>query len=388
MVKEQDESLLQRCANKNYKSLIALAQLTKDIFKKIEDTTIDKENQYIYNSASIEGNTLTLKHVSMVLEHPDVFNKNNWKPKEITKLRDAVNYPNINLLKIDVNEIIGLKDDLDYLQSILLKKEKKISEESLIAPAQLTKDIFKKIEDTRIDKENQYIYNSASIEGNTLTLKHVKITKLRDAVNYPNINLLKIDVNEIIGLKDALDYLQSILLKKEKEISEEVILKLHYHVLGRVNPKESGVYRRVQVTVGDYMCPHPRRVKSLMDKFYKWLNSDDARKLHPIKYAALAHFKLVSIHPFVDGNGRVSRLLMNLILMKKNYPLVIIHRSNRSEYYQAIRDANLGDISSFVRFIAEETEESLDFILSAISPGDRSGKYYTYCLRRDSAKKL
>jgi len=277
MVKEQDESLLQRCANKNYKSLIALAQLTKDIFKKIEDTTIDKENQYIYNSASIEGNTLTLKHVSMVLEHPDVFNKNNWKPKEITKLRDAV--------------------------------------------------------------------------------------------NYPNINLLKIDVNEIIGLKDALDYLQSILLKKEKKISEEVILKLHYHVLGRVNPKESGVYRRVQVTVGDYMCPHPRRVKSLMDKFYKWLNSDDARKLHPIKYAALAHFKLVSIHPFVDGNGRVSRLLMNLILMKKNYPLVIIHRSKRSQYYQAIIDANLGDISSFIRFIAHETEESLDFILSAISPG-------------------
>ncbi|XP_065557744.1 protein adenylyltransferase FICD-like [Artemia franciscana] len=277
MVKEQDEYLLQRCANKNYKSLIPPAQLTKDIFKKIEDATVDTDNHYIYNSASIEGNSFTLKEVRMVLEDPDIFNKNNWKPKEITKLRNAV--------------------------------------------------------------------------------------------NYSNIKLLKIDVNEIIGLKDALDYLRSILLKKEKKISEEVILKLHYHVLGRVNPKESGVYRRVRVTVGDHKCPHPRRVKSLMEKFYKWLNSDDARKLHPIKYAAMAHFKLVSIHPFVDGNGRVSRLLMNLILMKKNYPLVIIHRSKRSQYYQAIIDANLGDISSFIRFIAHETEESLDFILSAISPG-------------------
>jgi len=82
----------------------------------------------------------------------------------------------------------------------------------------------------------------------------------------------------------------------------------------------------------------------------------------------------VSIHPFVDGNGRVSRLLMNLILMKKNYPLVIIHRSKRRKYYQAIRDSDLGDISSFIRFIAQETEATLDFFLSAISPEARSGK--------------
>ena len=92
--------------------------------------------------------------------------------------------------------------------------------------------------------------------------------------------------------------------------------------------------RRTQVYVGDYIPPHPSHIELLMQKFIEWLNSPENRELHPIRFAALAHYKLVYIHPFVDGNGRTSRLLMNLILMQSGYPPVIIRKQDRLKYYQ------------------------------------------------------
>jgi Fic family protein len=104
-----------------------------------------------------------------------------------------------------------------------------------------------------------------------------------------------------------------------------------------------------------------------MTEFINWLNSTDARSLHPIKYAALAHFKLVSIHPFTDGNGRTSRLLMNLILMRAKYPLVIIDKEEKSPYFQALEIAQQGDVRPFIRFVAHSVEETLNVFLLAMS---------------------
>ena len=103
----------------------------------------------------------------------------------------------------------------------------------------------------------------------------------------------------------------------------------------------------------------------LMQRFVLWLNSPDNVALHPVRFAALAHYKLVYIHPFVDGNGRTSRLLMNLILMQSGYPPVIIRKQDRLQYYQALVTANEGDIRPFVRFIGECTERTLDAYISA-----------------------
>jgi len=215
-------------------------------------------------------------------------------------------------------------------------------------------------EKIRMMNERRDIFNKNNWEPK-------EIIQLENAANYPNSSLLKIDVDEIVGLRKAVDYLQSILLKKEAKITEDVILELHRRVLGRVNPEESGVYRSVQVTVGGHKPPDPEELESLMTEFFNWLNSDDAKRLHPIRYAAMAHFKLVSIHPFVDGNGRVSRLLMNLVLLLERYPIVIIKNSKKRQYFKAIRDGNPGDISPFIRFVAQEVEETLDFFLSAMS---------------------
>lgn len=85
------------------------------------------------------------------------------------------------------------------------------------------------------------------------------------------------------------------------------------------------------------------------------------------RYAALAHYKLVHIHPFADGNGRTSRLLMNMILMQAGYPPVIIHKQHRHKYYENLQIANTGDVRPFIRFIAECTEQTLDLFLWATS---------------------
>ncbi len=88
-----------------------------------------------------------------------------------------------------------------------------------------------------------------------------------------------------------------------------------------------------------------------MADFIEWLNSPETAALHPIESAALAHWKLVYIHPFYDGNGRTSRLLMNLVLLRAGYPPAIIRREDRHIYYQALKEANQGDMRPFIRFI-------------------------------------
>ncbi len=109
------------------------------------------------------------------------------------------------------------------------------------------------------------------------------------------------------------------------------------------------------------MPPPPDEVESLMEDFVKWLNSNQLlNELHPVQIAALAHYKFVYIHPFYDGNGRTSRILMNLILMKTGYPPVIIKKEERLDYYEYLEMANQGDIKPFIRFIVRCTTRTLE----------------------------
>lgn len=135
---------------------------------------------------------------------------------------------------------------------------------------------------------------------------------------------------------------------------------------GHVEPEHAGKYRTHQVYVGNFVPPKPEDVPALMHDLVNWLNSQEAWSLHPIEYAAIAHYRLVYIHPFVDGNGRTSRLLMNLRLIQAGYPPVIIKVQDRFKYYDALELANGGDIRQFIRFVAKCTEKSLDGYLDSL----------------------
>ncbi|KAL0112398.1 hypothetical protein PUN28_012031 [Cardiocondyla obscurior] len=214
----------------------------------------------------------------------------------------------------------------------------------------------------------QHIYHTVGIEGNTMNLAQTRaIVETRIAVSGKSID----EHNEILGLDAAMKYINATLVNRVGSISMKDILEIHRRVLGHVDPVEGGQFRRTQVYVGGHIPPGPGDIHYLMEQFILWLNSEQAIRMHPVRYAALAHYKLVHIHPFTDGNGRTSRLLMNMILMQAGYPPVIIHKQHRHKYYEYLQLANAGDVRPFVRFIAECTEQTLDLFLWATSEFSR-----------------
>ncbi|XP_076637376.1 FIC domain protein adenylyltransferase [Colletes latitarsis] len=214
----------------------------------------------------------------------------------------------------------------------------------------------------------QHIYHTVGIEGNTMNLAQTRaIVETRTAVGGKSID----EHNEILGLDAAMKYINATLVNRVGSISIKDILEIHKRVLGHVDPVQGGQFRRTQVYVGGHVPPGPGDIHYLMEEFAMWLNSESAIRMHPVRYAALAHYKLVHIHPFSDGNGRTSRLLMNMILMQAGYPPVIVHKQHRHTYYENLQIANTRDIRPFVRFIAECTEQTLDLFLWATSEYSR-----------------
>ena len=207
----------------------------------------------------------------------------------------------------------------------------------------------------------QHVHHTVAIEGNTLSLVQTRsILETKLAVGGKSV----IEHNEVLGLDAALKYINQTLVDRlSGEIRMQDILEIHKRVIGYSDPVEAGMFRRTQVFVGDHIPPRADHIELLMERFLAWLNSPDAIVMHPVRLAALAHYKLVYLHPFVDGNGRTARLLMNLILMQHGFPPVIIRKQDRLRYYQYLVTANDGDVRPFIRFIAKCTERTLDAYL-------------------------
>lgn len=216
----------------------------------------------------------------------------------------------------------------------------------------------------RVKKEAyfQHLYHTAGIEGNTMTLSQTRsILETRVAVGGKSL----MEHNEILGLDAAMKFINLTLVHRIGEINVRDILNIHKRVMGYVDPSEAGRFRTTQVYVGGHTPPAPEALPDSINGLIQWLNSEEALALHAIHYAAIAHYKLVYIHPFTDGNGRTSRLLMNWILMQAGFPPVIIRKQDRQLYYDHLETANKGDVRPFIRFIADCTEKTVDVYLWA-----------------------
>ncbi|XP_071955756.1 protein adenylyltransferase FICD-like [Antedon mediterranea] len=223
----------------------------------------------------------------------------------------------------------------------------------------------------KVKKELYYlhIYHTTAIEGNTMTLEQVRHV-METGMAVPGKSIM--EHNEIIGMSAALKYINQTMSNRFGSLTIRDIQEIHRRVMGNVDPIEAGNFRTNQVFVGDHIPAAASELDELMQEFIDWLNSNDALDLHPIELAALAHYKLVHIHPFVDGNGRTSRLLMNVILMQAGYPPIDVKVTERHEYYTAIKTGNQGDIRPFIRFIARCTERMLDTYLWLYSDAPNS----------------
>lgn len=214
-----------------------------------------------------------------------------------------------------------------------------------------------------------HIYHTVGIEGNTMTISELQyLLETGQTISGKSI----VEHNEVLGLEIALRYVKVLANIKYIELSD--IFEIHRRVMGHVDPLSSGVFRNQQVFVGSHVPPPPEDLQSLMEGYIEWLNSEEALSMHPVRLAALAHYKLVDIHPFADGNGRTSRLIMNLILLRSGYPPVIIYKEDRVKYYEYLTVANGGDVRPFVRFIAYCTDETLNTYLGLNNRLEVQGK--------------
>ncbi len=200
----------------------------------------------------------------------------------------------------------------------------------------------------------EYTYNSNAIEGNTLTLQETALVLEGVTIDRKPLK----DHLEAVGHKDAFIYVQE-LVRDKVSFSESVIKQIHTLVL-MDRPDDRGIYRRIPVRImGAYHTPpEPMLVPEQMEKLIAEFSK---KKLHPIENTALFHLKFEGIHPFVDGNGRTGRLIMNLFLMQNGYPPINVKFTDRKRYYEAFdsyyRD---NDDSAMVRMVAEYVEERLN----------------------------
>ncbi len=196
-------------------------------------------------------------------------------------------------------------------------------------------------------------YTSNAIEGNSLTETETKVV-LEDGITIGGKPIK--DYYEAMGHAEAYDYMNT--LVTFGDFTEDIIKMLHKFFYHRINETEAGRYRQNKVFIfgSKYTLPGPEKVPELMKEFITKIR-DVTKKSHPVEYSAIAHKDLVFIHPFVDGNGRVARLLMNLILLQKGYCLAIIPPILRRDYINALEKAHTDD-KDFRRFIAERVRET------------------------------
>jgi Fic family protein len=235
---------------------------------------------------------------------------------------------------------------------------------------QLKKELqdLRKLDSYRISEalELEYTYESNRIEGNTLTLKET------DLVINKGLTISGKSMNEhleAINHKEAILYVKDIVQNKIS-FDEKVLLDIHSLILRSIDRDNAEKYRSVQVSIGGskHLPPQPFIVPKMMEDYFIWFN-ENKDLLHPVILSAELHERLVSIHPFIDGNGRTARLVMNLILLQNGYVIVNLKGDveSRLRYYHALEKAQIdNDKSVFIRLILEEAKKSLTEYLRII----------------------
>lgn len=229
-------------------------------------------------------------------------------------------------------EIDALKNELDNRRPLTQGELQRLREEFLI----------------------EYTYNSNAIEGNTLTLQETALVLEGVTIDKKPLK----DHLEAVGHRDAFLYVLE-LVRNKTPISEFVIKQIHTLVL-MDRPEDRGVYRRIPVRImGAFHEPtDPILVPEQMEALVKEFAAN--KKMHPIEKAALFHLKFEGIHPFVDGNGRTGRLILNLMLMQAGFPPINVKYSDRKRYYEVFdsfyRD---GDASPMISLVGMAVKEQL-----------------------------
>lgn len=216
-----------------------------------------------------------------------------------------------------------------------------------------------------------WTYHTNAIEGNTFTLQETAFF-LREGLTIKGKTLR--EHLEIINHAEAIEYLTDAI--RHRDLTEGLIKEFHAILFQGVKHREG----EQPITPGEYKTQDNHvltqsgkihyyvpaiHVQSEMDKLLKWYMTKQ-NTLHPVELAAIFHHRIASIHPFTDGNGRVSRICMNFILMRSGFPPAIIRRENRQDYYLALEEADNGNVEPFVKLVSDEVRRGLEIMVNAL----------------------
>lgn len=247
--------------------------------------------------------------------------------------------------KINLSENLFEKVDLKLRE---LNKQRRLPEETL-----------KSLQENNI---LDWTYNSNAIEGNTLTLRETKVVLEGITVGGKTVR----EHLEVINHKEAILFLED-LVKDDADISERNIKNIHSLILKEINNENAGKYRVENIKIsGATQVPTnyikvPEEMEKLIYRYKEW------NQYHPLIRSALLHGEFMFIHPFIDGNGRTARLLMNFEAMKNGYLPIIIKADVRAKYYDALDKAMVDhDYTDFIKLIVEEENKILDQYLDIV----------------------
>ena len=213
------------------------------------------------------------------------------------------------------------------------------------------------LQNLREDLILRWTYHSNAIEGNTLTLNETKIALEGITVGGKSLR----EHFEAINHKEAIEFVES-LVESDEMLSEYSIKSLHALILKNIDDENAGNYRKINVLISGatHRPPLSIEINSRMESFIHWYKTE-AQMLHPIERACRVHVDFVGIHPFSDGNGRTSRLLMNFELMKSGFPPVVLKVEHRLAYYEALDKAHtLNEYDDFIALVTKLVEESFE----------------------------
>lgn len=315
------------------------------------------------------------------------FESGNRKPtrEQVPKLAE--------ILDIDANElmILWLKEKILYeigddelaLQAMMVAEAEikyKISAKNAPVPKAIRSilsdidklkkklDKFRQFDSYRIAQalELEYTFESNRIEGNTLTLKETDLV-INEGLTISGKSMR--EHLEAINHKEAIAYVKQ-LIDKNTEINEREVLSVHNLILRGIDQANAGKYRNVRVMIkgSTHMPPAPYLVAKQMEDYFYWYQLNK-NKLHPVVLAAEMHERLVTIHPFIDGNGRTSRLVMNLILLKHGYVIANIKGDapSRMAYYTTLEKAQTqSSKTDFIELVAQYEMQSLERYIGII----------------------
>lgn len=204
------------------------------------------------------------------------------------------------------------------------------------------------------------IYNSNAIEGNALDIGETRqVVELGLTIAGKPLR----DQAEAKNLGAALDFLEDLAKSTNDPITLHDVRQIHLLILRGIDDDNAGGFRRQDVVISgsDYKPPSHMDVEHEVSELMQWLGPVSASgQFDAIVTAAAAHAWFAQIHPFIDGNGRTARILMNLVLMRAGYPIAIVTREDRSRYIDALEQSQIGDLTPFVKLISECVSETLE----------------------------